>query len=126
MQIGTLDWNPIYKSLFLKSDSFTINLKPIRFLQAFILWIFCKYFNPFQPSVAFHIETGQIKWPVSIWNAIMGWNGLRCLANLFSSYCTEIILHLGESIQEWTKRNLRKTTFKKIEVPKDTHRKKAP
>ena len=43
-------------------------------------WIFT---NPFQPSVAFHIETShlicsanQIKWLVSISNATLGWNEL--------------------------------------------------
>ena len=37
-------------------------------------------FNPFQCSVAFHIETWfelQIKWLVSMWNATQGWNWLK-------------------------------------------------
>ena len=37
-------------------------------------------FNPFQPSVAFHIETSyfflalQVKWLVAVWNATLGWS----------------------------------------------------
>ena len=41
-----------------------------------------KPFYPFQPSVAFHIETSHLtgepdKWLVSIWNATLGWNELN-------------------------------------------------
>ena len=42
-----------------------------------------KFINPFQSSVVFYIEIShfalQNKWLVSIWNELLGWNGLSLL-----------------------------------------------
>ena len=67
------------------------------------------FIDPFKPSVEFHIETNhaqQIKWPVSKWNAALGWNGVsinieKVFRTSFWMYFVEgcILLSKGPSIK---------------------------